>query len=263
MVKEVVVRSPSHEEHMIAMAQRARTVLASGRTARLTLPGQRARGWVGVVDDGGEPVLVAGTDSRIAQAARNGRRSWVDIPGHFGERLILAGPLRVVPGTTDQIVRRLADVGRTVGTIEGVTDDLSVLAVSVDDVVLCLPRSEAGRGSRRWSSASVGRRIDLTTYALAEPDLISAYEPELIEHLNVRHADQMRQLACLELPPEAANKVAGAQVSSLDRNGMHLWRIDLNGAVQIRVSFAQPLTEPRSLGHELRHLLQQSARDLE
>ncbi len=35
----------------------------------------------------------------------------------------------------------------------------------MDDVVLCLP-------------PDAGRRIDLTTYALAEPDLISTYSPD-------------------------------------------------------------------------------------
>ncbi|CAO5248260.1 DUF2470 domain-containing protein [Frankia sp. AgKG'84/4] len=246
----------AHQEHMIEMAQRARTVLAGGRTALLTLPREQARGWMGVIDDGGEPMLLANSDGPVVQAARKGRRSWVDVPGHFGERLILAGPLRLVPGTTDQILRRLADLGRTVDTIDGMIDGLSVLAVSVDDVMLCYP---SDCRPKKWSTSAVGRRIDLTAYALAEPDLISAYAPELIAHLNSRHADQMRHLASVGLPAEVATTdLAGAHVSGLDRRGLDLWRVTTQGAEQVRVVFEQPLTEPRSLGQELRRLLTQS-----
>ncbi|WP_328591791.1 hypothetical protein [Candidatus Frankia alpina] len=49
-----------------------------------------------------------------------------------------------------------------------------MLALAVDDVVLCLPTTDMDCGPRRWTSATVGRRIDLATYAFAEPDLISA-----------------------------------------------------------------------------------------
>ncbi len=254
----------AHQQRMIEMAQRARTVLAGGRTALLTLPREQARGWVGVIDDGGEPMLMANTDGPVVQAARKGRRSWVDVPGHFGERLILAGPLRLVPGTTGQVQRRLADLGRTVDTIDGTIDGLSVLAVSVDDVMLCLPSGGLPSGGpdcrpEKWSTSAAGQRIDLTAYALAEPDLVSAYAPELIEHLNSRHADQMRHLASVGLPAEAATTdLAGARVSGLDRRGMDLWRVTTQGAEQVRVVFEQPLTEPRSLGQELRRLLTQS-----
>ncbi|WP_261556870.1 DUF2470 domain-containing protein [Frankia tisae] len=250
--------SPIHTQDMVTMARQARTVLAGGRTALLTLPCEQARGWVGVIDDGGEPVLMASTEGRLAGAARNGRRSWVEVPGHAGERLILAGPLRMVPGTTEQILRRLADLGRTVSTEDGIADGLSVLALSVDDVVLCLPPTDMDCGPRRWTSATVGRRIDLATYAFAEPDLISAYAPELIEHLNVGHADQMRQLARHALPAATDGDVAGVQVSGLDRYGLDLWRVDGAGAEQVRVTFRRPLIEPRSLGRELRRLLDQS-----
>ncbi|MCK9894337.1 DUF2470 domain-containing protein [Frankia sp. AgB32] len=253
------MKSPAHQEHMIEMAQRARTVLASGRTALLTLPREQARGWVGVIDDGGEPMVVANAEGPVVRAAHKGRRSWVDVPGHFGERLILAGSLRLVPGSTDQILRRLADPGRTVDTIDGSIDGLSVLAVSVDDVMLCFPPAGADCRPGRWSTAAVGRRIDLTAYALAEPDLISAYAPELIEHLNSRHADQMRLLASTGPAPACATRdLAGAQVSGLDRGGLDLWRVTTQGAEKIRIAFEQPLTEPRSLGQELRRLLTQS-----
>lgn len=254
------MKSSAHREHMTEMAQHARTVLAGGRTALLTLPGEQARGWVGVIDDGGEPMLMASNDGRIAAAARNGRRSWVDVPGHLGERLILAGPLRLVPGTTEQILRRLADLGRTVDAVDGAAEGLSVLAVSVDDVVLCLPSAGGDCRFRRWSTSTVGRRIDLTAYALAEPDLISAYAPELIEHLNDRHADQMRQLAAMGMSTTVArHELAGAHVSDLDRCGLDLWRVTTTGAEQIRVSFEEPLTEPRSLGQQLRRLLTETS----
>lgn len=38
--------SPTHTQNMVTMAQQARTVLAGGRTALLTLPCEQARGWV-------------------------------------------------------------------------------------------------------------------------------------------------------------------------------------------------------------------------
>lgn len=250
--------SPAQTHDMTTMARQARTVLAGGRTALLTLPCEQTRGWVGVIDDGGEPVLMVSAEGRLVSAARHGRRSWVEVPGHAGERLILAGLLRVVPGTTEQILRRLADLGRTVSTEDGLTDGLSVLALSVDDVVLCLPTTDMYSRPRRWPPATVGRRIHLASYALAEPDLISAYAPELIEHLNVGHADQMRQLARHALPAATGSDIAGVQVSGLDRYGMDLWRVDGAGAEQVRVAFHQPLIEPRSLGQELRRLLDQA-----
>ncbi len=48
---------------------------------------------------------------------------------------------------------------------------VTALAISVTDAILCLPD-----GTRTG--------IDLTAYALAEPDLIAAYTPELVAHLN-------------------------------------------------------------------------------
>ncbi|CAO5192826.1 DUF2470 domain-containing protein [Frankia sp. AiPs1] len=249
-------------DEMAELARRARTVLASGRTALLTLPCERARGWVGMIDDGGEPLLMARTDGRIARAAHGGRRSWIEVPGHLGERLILTGTLRVVPGPTTQILRRLADLGRTIDPIGAVSEGLAMLAVSVDDVVLCLPPTGQPEQVRRWSSSTVGRRIDLSTYAFAEPDLIDAYAPELIEHLNTRHADQMRQLVSSFGGRHTADQdLAGAYVSSLDRCGINLWRVDATGAHPVRILFDEPLGEPRSLGRELRSLLERAARD--
>ncbi|MCM3883001.1 DUF2470 domain-containing protein [Frankia sp. R82] len=214
-----------------------------------------------MIDDGGEPLLVARTDGRAAQAARSGRRSWVDVPGHCGERLILAGTLRVVPGTIAQILCRLADLGRSVDPIDAVADGLAMLAVSVDEVVLCLPPADQAGRVRRWSSSTVGHRIDLATYALAEPDLIDAYAPELIDHLNTRHAEQMCQLVGGGRSPEG--DIAGAHASSLDRYGMDLWRVDATGAHPVRIVFDEPLGEPRSLGRELRRLLERAGRTAE
>src|SRR5262249_37717570 len=51
------------DEAMSQLAVRARTVLAGARHALLTLPGPRVRGWTGLIDDGGEPVLLVGADS--------------------------------------------------------------------------------------------------------------------------------------------------------------------------------------------------------
>ncbi|WP_308301644.1 DUF2470 domain-containing protein [Frankia umida] len=253
------VTAVNSDDAMTVLAGRARTVLASGRTALLTLPCERARGWVGMIDDGGEPLLMARADGRIAEAAQSGRRGWVDVPGHFGERLILTGTLRVVPGTTAQILSRLADLGRSVDPIDAVADGLAMLAVSVDEVVLCLPPADQAGRVRRWSTGAVGRRIDLATYAFAEPDLIDAYAPELIDHLNTRHAEQMCQLAGGGRTP--GGDIAGAYVSGLDRYGMDLWRVDTTGAHPVRIVFDEPLGEPRSLGRELRRLLERAGRD--
>ncbi|SBW29102.1 hypothetical protein FDG2_6441 [Candidatus Protofrankia californiensis] len=57
---------------------------------------------------------------------------------------------------------------------------------------------QAGRGRdhvRTRTTESVGTRIDLVAYALAEPDLIAAYAPDLVTHLNTAHAEQIRRLA--------------------------------------------------------------------
>jgi hypothetical protein len=280
------------------LAVRARTVLAGGRHALLSLPCERLRGWVGLIDDGGEPVLLVSSGSppsRAVPAARHGR---IDVPGNAGERLVLAGTLRALPGTTDQVIHRLGGFGGRV-RLAGGTDDLTPLALSVDEVLLCLPESASpggapaastggatGRPSRRrgraatrlrWPPSSAGRRIDITAYALAEPDLIAAYAPDLVDHLNGEHADVLATVAAYGTPvapgggagvpghraaPSPA-VIFGAEVSGLDRFGMTLWSVGADGADEVRVTFRSPLTEPRALGQELRWLLEQAARGSE
>nr|MDT0665376.1 DUF2470 domain-containing protein [Micromonospora sp. DSM 115978] len=141
-----------------------------------------------------------------------------------------------------------------------------------------------------WPPARSGRTVDLAAYALAEPDLVAAYAPDLISHLNAEHADQVRQLAArgtgVARPATGGGggsggsgsggggsagasagggtdtaqaggdgDVAGAAVASLDRLGMVIWRVDAEGAQEVRIQFRQPLSEPRALGIELRWLL--------
>lgn len=272
---------PRTDIDMTTLAVQARTILASGRCALLTLPSDHIRGWVGLIDDGGEPLLVVGADSRPTRAAEAGRHARVDIPGHNGERLVLAGALRPMPGTAEQVVQRLGNLGRAVVTADGGINQLRVLAVAVDEVLICLPAGpdrapavaagatgrQGGRSlTSRWSALGPARRVDLTSYALAEPDLVAAYAPDLIEHLNTEHADQMRQLCAHGAAPgtdRGADEIIGASVAALDRAGMDMWRIGPDGADQVRVTFRSPLVEPRSLGHELRRLLNEAERGSE
>jgi len=321
------------DEAMSQLAVRARTVLAGGRHALLTLPGPRVRGWTGLIDDGGEPLLLVGAGSPpIRSAAASSRRCRIDVPGAGGERLVLAGQLRTVPGSAEQVARRIAGPGLTVEVPPCGAGELAAVALSVDDVLLCLPSAaepgaprgrrhgvagsqlaEPGRGTEpRWPSTANGRRVDLAAYALAEPDLIAAYAPDLVEHLNVAHADQLRQIAVHGRPvavvqpspasgalggavgdsvagpaagmsgalglgaaagvgretgpaevgrladPTDLAAVIGVAAGGLDRTGLTLWQIGPDGADEVRVTFRQPLTEPRSLGLELRRLLSDS-----
>ncbi|OHV38369.1 DUF2470 domain-containing protein [Parafrankia colletiae] len=316
--------SPVSDVEMPVLAEQARTILAGGRRALLTLPCANVRGWAGLIDDGGEPLLIVGADSPPVSCAGSGRRARVDICGHNGERLVLAGVLRLVPDTTENLVERLADLGRSISVTTGDLDDLRILTMSVDDVLICLPEGVArgtiggrsaggGRGARsrsgggggavtsasrvaragrsarglrrannnrldgRWSALGPARRVDLHSYAFAEPDLVAAYAPDLIRHLNDEHAAQMRLLSthgvALTEPAGAASGMAGgatatgasaeisrdavigATVTSLDRRGLDMWRIDIDGAREVRVAFRSPLVEPRCLGRELRLLL--------
>ncbi|EFC82887.1 DUF2470 domain-containing protein [Parafrankia sp. EUN1f] len=310
--------SPSTDVDMPVLAEQARTILAGGRRALLTLPCANVRGWAGLIDDGGEPLLIVGADSPPVHCAGAGRRARVDVCGHNGERLVLAGVLRLAPESTDDLVDRLADLGRTISVTAGDVSALRVLSLSVDDVLICLPeRAEradrglgsgraaqntatsrsrpagpaaasssrgsrlgrSGRGSRRantvrldgrWSALGPARRVDLSSYALTEPDLIAAYAPDLVRHLNDEHAAQVRLLAAHGVAPTGAPQeatgapvtpleVIGASVTSLDRRGLDLWRVDPDGARQVRVAFSAPLDEPRSLGRELRLLLDGTA----
>ncbi|MEX5632030.1 DUF2470 domain-containing protein [Parafrankia sp. FMc2] len=315
--------SPVSDVEMPVLAEQARTILAGGRRALLTLPCANVRGWAGLIDDGGEPLLIVGADSPPVDCAGSGRRARVDICGHNGERLVLAGVLRLTPDTTENLVERLADLGRSISVTTGDLDDLRILTMSVDDVLICLPEGVArgtgggrsasgGRGARsrpggsgavtaasraarvgrsarglrrannsrldgRWSALGPARRVDLHSYAFAEPDLVAAYAPDLIRHLNDEHAAQMRLLSthgvALTEPAGAASgmvggatvtgapagisrdAVIGATVTSLDRRGLDMWRIDIEGAREVRVAFRSPLIEPRCLGRELRLLL--------
>ncbi|MBL7495360.1 DUF2470 domain-containing protein [Frankia nepalensis] len=316
------------------LAVRARTVLAGARHALLTLPGARVQGWTGLIDDGGEPVLLVGAGSPPTHAAAmvGTRGCRLDVPGTAGERLVLTGRLRTVPGSALQVARRLAGPGLTVEVPECADAELAAVALSVEGVLLCLPSTaepgprrgrsrrvrrlgtaaaagpepadgELGRaGEPRWPSAAGGRRVDLAAYALAEPDLIAAYAPDLIEHLNVAHAGQLRQLARHGVPVEPSSTepaqarvsgsaqpagpdldplasrantderaatrlgdptdptlVVGVAVGELDRLGLTLWQVGTDGADELRVTFTNPLTEPRSLGLELRRLLHGTA----
>jgi hypothetical protein len=267
---------------MKTLATRARTVLAGGRRALLTLPRHDVRGWTGLIDDGGEPVLLVGAGSPPTAAAGTVRRCRIDVPGAAGERLVLAGVLRAVPGTAEQVARRIAGPGLTVVVPYDGADGLAALALSVHEVVLCLPAAPSGARGRaarqppgdtdlRWPPTATGRKVDLTAYALAEPDLIAAYAPDLIDHLNAEHTHQLHQLVSHGVPvapghadrlggaPEPAT-VAGVQVGALDRTGLTLWQVGADGADELRVTFRTPLTEPRSLGLELRWLLTHGAR---
>ncbi|ADP85075.1 DUF2470 domain-containing protein [Pseudofrankia inefficax] len=288
------------DDTMPRLAIHARTVLAGARHALLTLPGARVCGWTGLIDDGGEPVLLVGAGSPPTLTAGS-RRCRLDVPGFTGERLVLGGQLRTMPGSAEQIARRIAGPGLRPTMPDYDDDGLVALALSVDEVLLCLPtptepgarrrgsragrrvnalagRRELGRGAEpRWPSTASGRRIELDAYALAEPDLIAAYAPDLIEHLNTAHAGQLRLIAAAhgravaaEVPggagpavpmrPADLASVAGIAVGTLDRDGLTLWQVDEAGAHELRVTFHNPLTEPRSLGLELRRLLTEPSR---
>jgi hypothetical protein len=321
-------------------AVRARTVLAGARHALLTLLGPRVRGWSGLIDDGGEPVLLVGADSPPARAAAAGsvRRCRLDVPGAAGERLVLAGQLRAVPGSAEQVAQRITGPGLTVEMPPCAAGELAAVALSVDEVLLCLPSvaepgvrrgwlhrgaggaagepagRALGRGPEpRWPATAHGHRVELAAYALAEPDLIAAYAPDLVEHLNLAHADQLRRIAAHGRPvavpvarlsetagalgapspdgagvatgaggagggvgrsgeasgggqtgpawsrrladPTDRSAVAAVAVGDLDRTGLTLWQVGADGADELRVTFREPLTEPRSLGLELRRLL--------
>lgn len=283
------------DDAMPRLAVHARTVLAGARHALLTLPGARVCGWTGLIDDGGEPVLLVGTGSPPTLAAA-ARRCRLDVPGPAGERLVLSGRLRTMPGNARQIATRIAGPGlRPMPDCDD--DGLVALALSVDEVLLCLPtsaqpgvrrrgsragrrvnalagRRELGRGAEpSWPSTVSGRRVELAAYALAEPDLIAAYAPDLIEHLNTAHADQLRLIAAHgqavgtgnagapePMRPADQGAVAGVGVGALDRDGLTLWQVDEVGAHELRVTFHTPLREPRSLGLELRRLLTEPSR---
>ncbi|WP_045876976.1 hypothetical protein [Pseudofrankia sp. DC12] len=287
------------DDAMPRLAIHARTVLAGARHALLTLPGARVCGWTGLIDDGGEPVLLVGAGSPPTLTA-GARRCRLDVPGFRGERLVLGGQLRTMPGSAEQIARRIAGPGLR-PTMQDYDDDgLAALALSVDEVLLCLPtptepgarrrghragrrvnalagRRGLGRGAEpAWPSTASGRRIELDAYALAEPDLIAAYAPDLIEHLNTAHVGQLRLIAAAhgrtvaaEVPgtgsaapmrPADLSSVAGIAVGALDRGGLTLWLVDEAGAHELTVAFHNPLTEPRSLGLELRRLLAEPSR---
>ena len=140
---------PMHD-NIHDLAERARTVLAGGRHALVTLPCERAHGWVGLLDDGGEPVLLVGASSPPALGASSEPQGRVDVPGHNGERLVLTGRLRHVPGMTDTVVRRLAGAARAV-VVPG-SDATDVVALAF--VGRRGPALPADRRSRRsWPDA--------------------------------------------------------------------------------------------------------------
>ncbi len=274
---------PKQDEEPVP--NQARTIIAGARHALLTLPYDRVRGWVGLLDDGGEPVLLATVGSLPTRVAGNSPTARVDIPGPTGERLVLAGSLRVLPGPVTEIITRIRGVGCGVprpgipspGYDNNLTDR-TALTLAVAEVILCLPTTpDRGGHGRVRAGEKPQTRIDLAAYALAEPDLIAAYAPDLVSHLNTDHADQLRRLAeyatvADPAPPEEdtgphnpmiatvvrsadAHELAGAQITHLDRFGMTMWRVGHHGAEEIRIPFRAPLREPQGLGEELRWML--------
>jgi hypothetical protein len=255
-----------------APANRARTILAGARHALLTLPtgcrrpgGARERGWVGLVDDGGEPVLLARATSAPALATLTGSTpAHADIPGPAGERLVLAGTLVRLTGSVASVLAGIQAARPS--SLAVVPDDdpdtLVALRLTVSEVLLSVLPSDGsdtgtgGAGSHRtgvWATIDAAARVGLDAYALADPDLIAAYAPDLIAHLNQAHSDVLRALAIRAAP--AALDVAGAWASGLDREGLTMWQVLPTGAEPVRIRFRQPLTEPRALGAELRRLL--------
>ncbi|AEH11711.1 MULTISPECIES: DUF2470 domain-containing protein [Protofrankia] len=324
-----------------ATPSRARTVIAGARHALLTLPYERLCGRVGLLDDGGEPILLVTAGSPPAHAAGSSPTARVDIHGPQGERLVLSGSLRVVPGPATDVIARLAGPGcptprPPLGSC-GHDHDLVAIAMIVAEVALYLltptdpggaaaqPSSDhdkidhdkidhsgtdrGGTGSadlprprptapekattgssrrapraagerdrgRARAAGGCGTRIDLIAYALAEPDLIAAYAPDLVAHLNTVHAEQIRRLAEHTVAVDTdqgrgarqpagprlvrivrsghARELAGAQITRLDHQGLDMWRMGPSGAEEIHLPFRAPLREPRELGREIRWLL--------
>ncbi len=276
---------PKNDPTMARDAERARTartVLAGARHGLLTLSGERMRGWVGLLDDGGEPIILAGAASPPAAAGLTGGHARVDVPGPVGERVILIGDLRPRPGSAEQVTARLSTPERPVALV-GAEAGLAAVALSVLEVVLCQPapvepaavdRDRAGRvrtpggtrpgtrvTGREWATEATAQRIPLAAYALAEPDLVLAYAGDLTSHLNHAHAEQVRQLAAAAerlgtVAGPGVGELIGAQVTGLDHTGLDLWRIGGDGAEAARLTFRNPLTAPGDLGVELRWLLE-------
>jgi Protein of unknown function (DUF2470) len=253
-------------------AGHARTILAGARHALLTLPtGCRRpgkageRGWVGLVDDGGEPVLLARAASSPALATVSGSTpARTDVPGPAGERLILAGTLVRVPGPVETVLAAIQAARPS--SLAVVPDDdpdtLVALRLTVSEVLLSVPApagTGGGQHSGVWGSPEDAQRVALDSYALAEPDLITAYAPDLVTHLNEAHGDVLRAIAIRTAPDDL--DIAGAWVSDLDREGLTMWRVVPSGAEPVRLRFHEPLTEPRALGAELRRMLRRAPAD--
>ncbi|MGF7235930.1 MAG: DUF2470 domain-containing protein [Frankia sp.] len=271
-------------------AEHARTVVAGARHALLTLSVDRMRGWVGFLDDGGEAIILAGAASPPAAAGLTGSHARVDVPGPAGERVILIGDLRPLPGSAEKVSARLSTPERPV-TLGGADVGLAAVALSVLDVVFCRPalaeraaedrhlagstrsslpapalasaptRTSARAAGREWATEATGQRIPLAAYALAEPDLVLAYARDLTSHLNHAHAQQVRQLATAaeqfgNVAGPGVGELIGAQLTGLDHTGLDLWRVGAGGAEAARLTFRRPLRAPSDLGAELRWLLE-------
>ncbi len=164
-----------------AAPNRARTVIAGARHALLTLPYERVRGRVGLLDDGGEPVLLATAGSPPVHAAGSYPTARVDIHGPQGERLVLSGSLRIVPGPAADVIARLTGPGcpapRPPLGPGGHEQDLVAIAMAVAEVILYMltptesctapARTPTGHGAPR-SAGVPGAPPAATTTATTE-----------------------------------------------------------------------------------------------
>jgi hypothetical protein len=216
-------------------------------------------------------VLLARATSAPALATRNGSTpARTDVPGPAGERLVLAGTLVRIPGPVEAVLAAIQAARPSALAVvpDDDPDTLVALRLTVSEVVLSVLATgqvglagPAGGGRRRpgaWASAEAAERVGLDAYALAEPDLIAAYAPDLIAHLNEAHGDILRAIA---IRRAADIDIAGAWVTGLDRAGLNIWQVQPSGAEPVRIRFSEPLTEPRALGAELRRLLRHGPAD--
>jgi hypothetical protein len=232
-------------------ARAARTVVSGAGRGEIVLGLQMSRDRQGrrvapqraecvVIDHEGEPLLAVQPGHPAIRAAQLGRLVRLELApiGEVGASL--SGRL-----TPADIGRALAEAGPWEARIlrAYLREGSCLLQVRVDAVTV---GPLAGQ-----------RPVGLDDYALADPDVIQAHGPRIIDHLNHAHPGPLRESAAvaLNLSPDA---LIAARIARVDADGLDLWAVDASGAQLTRMPFTTAVTGIDDLVDALRGVLVRS-----
>jgi hypothetical protein len=229
-------------------AERARSIVASAATLRVTTESGPVDLIGSHLDPGDGTVLIAAAGSALAAEMRSAaealEKTRTQSPGDLPELVASVELADLSPVPTRSRVRarlRLSGWLRSVGT--GASDDRELLCMEPAEVLL----------------DDRGELIDVEPedFAAARPDPLAAAEADLLSHLQASHGQEIAALTRL-VPPAALHGVVRVLPLALDRCGLVLRAERVRDFSDVRLPFRTPVTDLASAQVAFRDLVELS-----